>query len=204
MLNCFQKDGASFFPSSPPRAGPGVEEQPLQPPGDGALLSGNEPASSSHSSSLAQCHTKRFVSVSTFLEGHSEWWMLLCRSWGGFFFSPFFSFFSFVPWIASLGGLLASFIWLLWLQIFPNCCEPASSTTPLWPKQDIHDWLAWGSWITSSYFPQQSCSLPSPWGLKYPVVLVSFLSGCTSAKAYASSCDTQGCFSAANCDRGFI
>lgn len=22
---------------------------------------------------------------------------------------------------------------------FPNCCEPASSTAPLWPKQDIHD-----------------------------------------------------------------
>ena len=129
--------------------------------------------------------------------------MLLCRSWGGFFF-PLLNFFFFLPWIASLGGLLASFIRLLWLQTFPNCCQPASSTTPLWPKQDIHDWLAWGSWNTSSYSPQQSCSLSSPRGLKYPVVLVSFLSRCTSAKAHASSCHAQGCFSSANCDRGFI
>lgn len=140
---------------------PPLRGQSLQPPEDGALLLGNNAASSSHSSSLAQCHTKRFVSVSTFLEGHSEWWMLLCRSWGGFWLVPP-PFFFFFPWIASLGGLLASFIWLLWLQTFPDCCEPASSTTPLWPKQDIHDWLAWGSWMTSSYFPQQSCSLPSP------------------------------------------
>lgn len=52
-----------------------LREQPgqsFQPPEDGALLLGNNAVSSSHSSSLAQCHTKRFVSVSTFLEGHSE------------------------------------------------------------------------------------------------------------------------------------
>lgn len=67
---------------------PPLRGQSLQPPEDGALLLGNNAASSSHSSSLAQCHTKRFVSVSTFLEGHSEWWMLLCRSWGGFWLVP--------------------------------------------------------------------------------------------------------------------